>query len=114
MDAIVAQLSEVKAKGRAMSVTHFRRAVTRLITYVKQAVYLVGGFAASDWLFRSLKEDLGGLGISLCRPENHMFVHSLQDACYKSHVTIVYLCNAFSLGIKPWPTVASHFTSIDS
>ncbi|TFK95589.1 hypothetical protein BDV98DRAFT_556293 [Pterulicium gracile] len=55
MDAIVAQLSEVKAKGRAMS-----------------AVYLVGGFAASDWLFRSLKEDLGGLGISLCRPENHM------------------------------------------
>lgn len=55
MDAIVAQLSEAKSKSHAIS-----------------AVYVVGGFAASDWLFRSLQEELRDLGIKICRPEHHM------------------------------------------
>ena len=37
-----------------------------------QHVVLVGGFAASDWLFSKVYELLSPLGLNIVRPENHM------------------------------------------
>jgi len=37
---------------------------------------LVGGFAASDWLFSRLKETLEPRGLSFCRPDRHVYVRS--------------------------------------
>ncbi|KAH9940114.1 uncharacterized protein BXZ73DRAFT_43285 [Epithele typhae] len=34
--------------------------------------FLVGGFAASPWLYVSLKRRLEDLGLTLCRPDSHM------------------------------------------
>ncbi|KAF8989882.1 hypothetical protein BDQ17DRAFT_1288292 [Cyathus striatus] len=36
------------------------------------SVFLVGGFAASDWLFSRLKESLQPLGVNFCRPDSHV------------------------------------------
>ena len=36
-----------------------------------QHVVLVGGFAASDWLFIKVHELLTPLGLNIVRPENH-------------------------------------------
>lgn len=33
---------------------------------------IVGGFAASDWLFSQLKEQLENVGLELCRPDGHL------------------------------------------
>jgi len=35
-------------------------------------VFLVGGFAASDWLFSSLQKHLQPLGMHFCRPDSHV------------------------------------------
>ena len=37
-----------------------------------QHVVLVGGFAASDWLFSKVYELLTPLGLNIVRPENHV------------------------------------------
>ena len=37
-----------------------------------QHVVLVGGFAASDWLFSKVYESLSPLGLNIVRPENHV------------------------------------------
>ena len=37
-----------------------------------QHVVLVGGFAASDWLFTKVHEMLTPLGLNIIRPENHV------------------------------------------
>ena len=37
-----------------------------------QHVILVGGFAASDWLFTRVHELLTPLGLNIVRPENHV------------------------------------------
>ena len=37
-----------------------------------QHVVLVGGFAASDWLFSKVYESLTPLGLNIVRPENHV------------------------------------------
>jgi hypothetical protein len=39
---------------------------------VCQHVVLVGGFAASDWLFAKVYEKLTPLGLIIVRPENHV------------------------------------------
>ncbi|KAG6918266.1 hypothetical protein DXG01_015640 [Tephrocybe rancida] len=36
------------------------------------SVFLVGGFAASDWLFSQLKSSLEPLGLSFSRPDSHL------------------------------------------
>jgi len=33
---------------------------------------LVGGFAASDWLYEKVQEELKPLGFKVTRPENHV------------------------------------------
>jgi hypothetical protein len=37
-----------------------------------QHVVLVGGFAASDWLFSKVYEILTPLGLNIIRPDNHV------------------------------------------
>ncbi|KAI0750425.1 hypothetical protein C8Q74DRAFT_1374012 [Fomes fomentarius] len=44
-----------------------RQAANRPLT----TVFLVGGFAASPWLYSNLKKKLGVLGLTLCRPDSH-------------------------------------------
>ena len=39
-----------------------------------QHVVLVGGFAASDWLFNKVHEALTPLGLNVLRPESHVYV----------------------------------------
>ena len=39
-----------------------------------QSVFLVGGFAASDWLFSRLQAYLEKEGIKFSRPDNHVYV----------------------------------------
>lgn len=36
------------------------------------SVFLVGGFAASDWLYTRLVERVNPLGITICRPQQHV------------------------------------------
>ncbi|RPD55189.1 hypothetical protein L226DRAFT_493295 [Lentinus tigrinus ALCF2SS1-7] len=40
-------------------------------TRILATVFLVGGFAASPWLYSSLKKKLADLGVTLCRPDSH-------------------------------------------
>jgi len=42
-----------------------------LILYF-QSVFLVGGFAASEWLFTSLRRYFEPLNIEICRPDSHV------------------------------------------
>ena len=48
----------------------------QLTLLVVQTVFLVGGFAASPWLYASLKRTLGDLGLNLCRPDSHTYASS--------------------------------------
>jgi len=40
--------------------------------FLAQSVFIVGGFAASDWLFSKVKEKLEELGIDVSRPDSHV------------------------------------------
>jgi hypothetical protein len=42
------------------------------LTFLLQQVILVGGFAASDWLFEQMKIILTKRGVVVIRPENHV------------------------------------------
>ena len=39
-----------------------------------QSVWLVGGFAASPWLFTQLQERLKPLGVTVSRPDSQTYV----------------------------------------
>jgi len=39
-----------------------------------QYVILVGGFSASDWLFDQVHSSLTRQGLTVMRPENHVYV----------------------------------------
>ena len=39
---------------------------------LSQSVFIVGGFAASDWLFTKVKEKLEELEIDVSRPDSHV------------------------------------------
>jgi len=45
-----------------------KRSATKSIS----SVFLVGGFAASEWLFTQLKSALEPVGINVCRPDSHV------------------------------------------
>jgi hypothetical protein len=61
---------------RSLSVftSHSLNIIYRTIFCNFQHVVLVGGFAASDWLFSKVFELLTPLGINIVRPENHVWV----------------------------------------
>ena len=42
-----------------------------------QHVVLVGGFAASDWLFEKVQSSLTPKGLKVTRPENYVWVSSI-------------------------------------
>ena len=44
-----------------------------LLTLFK-SVFLVGGFAASEWLFSNLRRHFEALNVSICRPDSHVYV----------------------------------------
>ena len=53
---------------------HIYRYVIDNLLSRHQHVVLVGGFAASDWLFNEVHKELTSLGINILRPENHVYV----------------------------------------
>ncbi|KAH7883407.1 hypothetical protein F5I97DRAFT_1981501 [Phlebopus sp. FC_14] len=65
---IVADLFEPSIKE---IIDAFRKQQSASLTPIT-SVFLVGGFAASEWLFSSLRKYFDGLGISLCRPDSHV------------------------------------------
>jgi hypothetical protein len=62
---------------RKCSETYLSKPAATSETYVSQAlqsVFLVGGFAASNWLFTKLKDSLEPFGLTFCRPDSHVYV----------------------------------------
>ncbi|PBK65406.1 hypothetical protein ARMSODRAFT_940350 [Armillaria solidipes] len=62
----VASFFEPSVKA-IMDVVHDQRFVS-----AKTTIFLVGGFAASDWVFLKLQEYLTPLGIAFSRPDSHV------------------------------------------
>lgn len=42
-------------------------------------VFLVGGFAASSWLYSQLEKYLGTVGVQIFRPDDHTYAHAGVD-----------------------------------
>ena len=41
---------------------------------IPKSVFLVGGFAASDWLFSRLQEHIRPMNLNFCRPDSQTYV----------------------------------------
>jgi len=67
-----------------------------------QAILLVGGFAASDWLFSRLQKYLQPLGLEFFRPDSHVCVKTMMSR-YFPH---------FPAGIRLFLMARFRFTSI--
>ncbi|KIY64131.1 hypothetical protein CYLTODRAFT_425491 [Cylindrobasidium torrendii FP15055 ss-10] len=64
----VAQFFEPSVTGIVEAVTLQRAAASIPI----KSIVLVGGFAASEWLFSRLRRELGALGLQVFRPDAHV------------------------------------------
>ncbi|KAI6100572.1 hypothetical protein F5141DRAFT_1218599 [Pisolithus sp. B1] len=64
----VAKLFEPSVEEISATFEQQRRAASTPIT----SVFLVGGFAASDWLYTCLVERMSSLGLTICRPKQHV------------------------------------------
>ncbi|OAX34711.1 hypothetical protein K503DRAFT_803366 [Rhizopogon vinicolor AM-OR11-026] len=64
----VADLFEPSVEAIIKAFEQQRRVASTPVDFV----FLVGGFAASDWLFARLQEYFQPLGISFCRPDGHV------------------------------------------
>lgn len=42
---------------------------------IAQTIFLVGGFAASPWLYNNLQQVVKPLGLTVCRPDTHTYVY---------------------------------------
>ncbi|KAG2153166.1 hypothetical protein DEU56DRAFT_868614 [Suillus clintonianus] len=67
MGSDVAKLFEPSAVGIIEAIEKQRNTATKTIS----TVFLVGGFAASEWLFLRLQNHLRPLELSFCRPDSH-------------------------------------------
>lgn len=67
MGSDVATLFEPSAAAIIDAIEEQRHAATKTIS----TVFLVGGFAASEWLFMRLQNYLRPLGFDFCRPDSH-------------------------------------------
>ena len=47
-----------------------------LLISLLKSVFLVGGFAASDWLYQKLKAAFISRGLDVSRPDSHVYVSS--------------------------------------
>ncbi|KIJ66157.1 hypothetical protein HYDPIDRAFT_174829 [Hydnomerulius pinastri MD-312] len=63
----VAKLFEPSVEAIIAAVDNQRKVATKPIS----SVFLVGGFAASDWLFSKLQEHIKPLELNFCRPDSH-------------------------------------------
>ena len=75
IDCIVkAVLEQKNSAHKTISVSIFSSVFKRFPIHLPyfQHVVLVGGFAASDWLFSKVYESLTPLGLNIVRPENHV------------------------------------------
>ncbi|KAI6030475.1 hypothetical protein F5J12DRAFT_294005 [Pisolithus orientalis] len=61
-----------KAASMPISVIPSRPLLSQDLLRVLQCVFLVKSFAASDWLHSSLSEYMSSLGITFCRPDQHV------------------------------------------
>lgn len=61
----------------------------------------MGGFAASDWLFSQLQQELGPRGLSICRPDGHVNKAVADGALsfYLDHFVSARVAN-FTYGIE--------------
>jgi len=53
-----------------------------VIAHIYQSVWLVGGFAASPWLFSQLQERLTPLKVTVSRPDSQTLVFCLYLVIY--------------------------------
>ncbi|KIM86827.1 hypothetical protein PILCRDRAFT_4705 [Piloderma croceum F 1598] len=60
------------------------------------SVFLVGGFAASDWLFSRLQKYLSWSGINLCRPDSHV------NKAVADGAVSFYLDHCVSVRVAKW------------
>ncbi|KAG1846570.1 hypothetical protein DFJ58DRAFT_705635 [Suillus subalutaceus] len=67
MGSDVATLFEPSALAIIEAIEEQRHVATKTI----RTVFLVGGFAASEWLFTRLQNHLRPLGLDFCRPDSH-------------------------------------------
>ncbi|KAH7929514.1 hypothetical protein BV22DRAFT_1080689 [Leucogyrophana mollusca] len=77
----VATLFEPSVQGILEAIEQQRKVAQIPISFV----FLVGGFAASDWLFASLQAHLQPLGINFCRPDSHVN-KAVADGAVSFHV----------------------------
>ncbi|KAK0448943.1 uncharacterized protein EV420DRAFT_1275606 [Desarmillaria tabescens] len=74
------------------------------------AVFLVGGFAASDWLFLKVQEHTSSLGLTLARPDSHVN-KAVADGAVSFH-----LDHAVTARVSPYNygvTVCTAFDGLD-
>lgn len=95
---------DVVAKFFEPSVTSIIEAVTDQMQEASRSVstiVLVGGFAASDWLFSQLQQQLGSRGLSICRPDGHVNKAVADGALsfYLDHFVSARVAN-FTYGIE--------------
>jgi len=64
----VAELFEPSVKAIVEAIEKQRQAAAKPIS----TICLVGGFAASDWLFARLQMHIQDLGLGFCRPDSHV------------------------------------------
>ncbi|TFK20846.1 hypothetical protein FA15DRAFT_624859 [Coprinopsis marcescibilis] len=60
------------------------------------SIFLVGGFAASDWLYKKLKEEFDPMGVRLSRPDSHVNKAVSDGAIY------FYLDRSVNVRVSKW------------
>jgi hypothetical protein len=104
VSCIIKAVQEQKAKSqKTISVHQSFHLQMPSADNTTQSVFLVGGFAASDWLFAQLKTTLEPLGLNVCRPDSHVYAY----VAFPVSELISYL-----VAIRLLPTERLHFTSI--
>ena len=76
IDCIVNAVRQQKNSARktisvSLCASFFKYLFPNYVLYF-QHVVLVGGFAASDWLYSKVHESLSPLGLNIVRPENNL------------------------------------------
>lgn len=98
VDAVLNQMESAQ-----ISVSlYFSTARVRTDLFWFQHVILVGGFAASDWLYERVKAALTKKGLVVIRPANHVYVDKICANPYNLF---------FRKGTKPFPMVPYPFIS---
>ncbi|KAE9395089.1 hypothetical protein BT96DRAFT_163469 [Gymnopus androsaceus JB14] len=103
----VARFFEPSIKAALKAVVKQRSDARKTIT----SVFLVGGFAASPWLFSKLRDGLQPLGLSIHRPDTHVnkAVSDGAVSFYLDHY-VTGRVSRWSYGLKCWTRYNAHDT----